>query len=89
VLAHALQGALSHAKIEIVGHTDNAGTESYNLDLSERRALAIKAFLVSALIQPKNRFTIKFYGESQPIESNETEEKRALNRRVEFIRMDN
>ncbi len=41
-------GALSHAKIEIVGHTDNAGTESYNLDLSERRALAIKAFLVSA-----------------------------------------
>jgi len=87
--AHALQRALSHAKIEIVGHTDNSGTEHYNLGLSKRRAQAIKAFLVSAYNIAENRLTIKFYGESQPLESNETEEKRAINRRVEFIRVDN
>jgi outer membrane protein OmpA-like peptidoglycan-associated protein len=56
------------------------------LDLSQRRAEAIKEFLVSAYGIASDRLTIQAYGESQPIETNETESGRAMNRRVEFMR---
>ncbi|MDM8560681.1 OmpA family protein [Candidatus Parabeggiatoa sp. HSG14] len=85
--ANALQGGLSDVKIAIAGHTDAIGTEAYNLDLSEHRAQSVKAFLVSAYNIAENRLTIKALGESQPIESNDTEEGRTKNRRVEFIRV--
>jgi outer membrane protein OmpA-like peptidoglycan-associated protein len=86
--ANALQ-SLSDAQIVIVGHTDDSGTEAYNLNLSERRARSVKAFLVSAYDIAENRLTIKAFGESQPIETNVTESGRMKNRRVEFIRNEN
>jgi len=70
-------------KLFILAHTDNIGTEAYNLDLSERRAKSVKTFLVQKGLPPP---TIRFhgYGFSKPIADNSTEEGRAKNRRVEF-----
>ncbi len=70
-------------KVEIAGHTDSIGSEAYNLRLSQRRAEAVVRYLVSKGISP-DRLIAKGYGESQPIAPNDTEEGRALNRRVEF-----
>jgi OmpA-OmpF porin, OOP family len=70
-------------KILIFAHTDNIGSEEYNLDLSERRAKSVKTELVKRGIYPPS---IRFRGRgfSQPIATNETDEGRAQNRRVEF-----
>ena len=65
-----------------VGHTDNIGTKEYNLGLSERRANAVKEYLVSKGVE-KNRIYTEGKGLSQPIASNSTAEGRAKNRRVE------
>jgi outer membrane protein OmpA-like peptidoglycan-associated protein len=70
--------------IEIAGHTDNYGEDAYNLDLSTRRAKAVVAFLVQNKIAA-TRLKFKGLGESQPIATNETDEGRAQNRRVEFL----
>jgi outer membrane protein OmpA-like peptidoglycan-associated protein len=70
-------------EIEIVGHTDNAGPDPYNLKLSERRAKAVVAYLSKKGIA-KERTKAQFYGETKPVETNETEEGREKNRRVEF-----
>jgi outer membrane protein OmpA-like peptidoglycan-associated protein len=70
--------------IEIAGHTDNYGEDAYNLDLSTRRAKAVVAFLVQNKIAA-TRLKFKGFGESQPIATNETDEGRAQNRRVEFL----
>jgi hypothetical protein len=70
-------------RIEIEGHTDNQGTDSYNLDLSMKRAQAVYAYLLDHGISP-SRLSFKGYGESMPVSSNETEEGRALNRRTEI-----
>jgi outer membrane protein OmpA-like peptidoglycan-associated protein len=69
--------------ILIEGHTDNVGTDAYNLALSEKRANAVGDYLKAQGITA-SRLTIKFYGESQPKVDNLTAENRALNRRVEF-----
>jgi outer membrane protein OmpA-like peptidoglycan-associated protein len=70
-------------EIEISGHTDNVGADEYNVNLSQGRAKSVVEFLVTAGI-PKERLTFKGYGKSQPIASNDTEEGRRENRRVEF-----
>jgi OOP family OmpA-OmpF porin len=70
-------------KVEIQGHTDNIGTDAYNQQLSERRATAVRDYLVAKGIDPK-RLIVKGYGESVPIADNNTEEGRTLNRRIEF-----
>ena len=70
-------------KIEISGHTDNIGTESFNELLSQRRADAVVNYLVDKGVD-KNRLVAKGYGQSNPVESNDTEEGRASNRRTEF-----
>ncbi len=70
-------------EIEISGHTDNKGSDEYNLTLSQGRSQSVVDYLASQSIQP-SRLTAKGYGESKPIETNETEEGRANNRRVEF-----
>jgi len=70
--------------IEIVGHTDALGDDDYNLDLSRRRALAVVSFLQENKIS-KNRLRSHGEGEAKPISSNETDEGRAQNRRVEFV----
>lgn len=64
------------------GHTDNTGSDDYNMGLSERRAEAVARFL-SANGVNGDRFTVVGYGESQPIASNEDSSGRAMNRRVE------
>ncbi|SDK64495.1 WD40-like Beta Propeller Repeat [Catalinimonas alkaloidigena] len=70
-------------KIEISGHTDYIGSDAYNKALSQRRAEAVYSYLVKNGIA-KDRLTAKGYGEERPTASNETEEGRAQNRRVEF-----
>jgi len=69
--------------VELDGHTDSTGPAAYNLGLSERRAQAVKAHLVENGIAA-DRLTIKGFGETQPIASNDTAEGRAENRRVGF-----
>lgn len=67
----------------IEGHTDNTGSDAHNLQLSEKRAVAVSDFLRSQSIA-SSRLKTAFYGESQPKSSNDTEANRAKNRRVEF-----
>lgn len=70
--------------VEIGGHTDAVGTKAYNLNLSQRRAEAVKDFLTKKGIDPR-RVKAKGYGESKPLVSNDDEEEgREYNRRVEF-----
>lgn len=69
-------------RVEIAGHTDNRASAEYNKDLSQRRAESVKAYLVENGIA-KDRIRAKGYGESEPVASNETEEGRQKNRRVE------
>jgi OOP family OmpA-OmpF porin len=71
-------------KMEIQGHTDSKGTAAYNLKLSERRAEAVKAYLVKDEAIKPERLTTKGYGLTKPVTTNATEEGRAKNRRVEF-----
>ncbi len=70
--------------VEIQGHTDSKGSDEYNLSLSDRRAAAVVAYLVTNLGVDASRLTSKGYGESMPIATNDTDAGRALNRRVEF-----
>jgi OOP family OmpA-OmpF porin len=69
--------------IEIAGHTDAKGSDTYNENLSQGRSQSVVDYLVSQGID-RGRLQAHGYGESKPIDSNETEEGRANNRRVEF-----
>ena len=69
--------------VEVQGHTDSIGTDSYNLGLSQRRAEAVKAYLISRGLSAAV-LTAKGFGKTKPIASNETAEGRAQNRRVAF-----
>lgn len=70
-------------KIEISGHTDSKGADAYNKTLSNNRAKAVVDYLISKGIAA-DRLTSVGYGEEQPIDSNDTEEGRQMNRRTEF-----
>lgn len=70
--------------IEVQGHTDSKGSETYNQNLSEQRAGAVSGYLSGKGIA-YNRLTIKGFGESLPKYSNDTSEGQAENRRVEFL----
>ena len=69
--------------IEVEGHTDSIGSDDYNLDLSRRRATAVRDFLVTQGIQSAN-IVARGFGESQPKSTNDSAEGRQLNRRVEI-----
>jgi outer membrane protein OmpA-like peptidoglycan-associated protein len=73
-------------KLNVSGHTDNIGDNSFNLGLSQRRAAAVKDALVTRYKIAPDRLATSGYGASQPIESNKTLEGRARNRRVELQR---
>ena len=70
-------------RVRINGHTDNVGDDSYNQDLSERRARAVVDYLTQRGIDP-DRLGSRGYGEARPVAANATDEGRQANRRVEF-----
>ena len=69
--------------VEVQGHTDNVGKYDYNMDLSERRAQAVRTYLINQGV-PAERLTAHGYGPDRPIDDNKTKAGRAKNRRVEF-----
>ena len=71
------------ADVELAGHTDADGEDAFNQALSEKRAQAVMDYLVRAGL-PANRFTAIGYGSSQPVASNDTDEGKAQNRRIDF-----
>ena len=85
--ADVLQQELPQAILVIAGHTDNIGSDAYNLDLSKRRAAAVKAFLIGNYQIDETRLLIHPYGERQPLTPNDTADGQAQNRRVEFVRV--
>jgi len=70
--------------IEVQGHTDNTGTDNYNMSLSKKRASTVSKYLNAGGIS-SNRLTRRGYGESAPNYTNDTEDGRSQNRRVEFL----
>jgi outer membrane protein OmpA-like peptidoglycan-associated protein len=74
-------------RFSIEGHTDSQADEAYNLDLSKRRSAAVKEALVKRFEILAERLATTGYGESKPIADNATLEGRALNRRVELVRL--
>lgn len=73
-------------KLQIEGHTDSVGNADHNLDLSRRRAEAVKSVLVSQFKVDAARLTTKGLGATKPVDTNDTTQGRAQNRRVEFVR---
>jgi outer membrane protein OmpA-like peptidoglycan-associated protein len=73
-------------KLGIEGHTDSIAGDAYNLDLSQRRAAAVKTALTAAYAVAPQRLTTAGFGESRPKDRNDTLEGRARNRRVELVR---
>ncbi len=67
---------------KLSAHTDSLGDDTYNLELSDKRASAVKQALINLGIEA-NRITTKGYGETMPVANNATSEGRAQNRRVE------
>ncbi|MDX1756534.1 MAG: OmpA family protein [Marinobacter sp.] len=80
--AEALKGQ-TDLSVELAGHTDSVGSDSYNLELSQARADSVRNYLIEQGVDP-GQMTAVGYGETQPVRSNDTEEGRERNRRVEF-----
>jgi OOP family OmpA-OmpF porin len=72
----------SDLQVDVEGHTDSTGPESYNERLSQQRAQAVVDLLVNQYGIESRRLEARGYGESQPVASNDTREGRAQNRRV-------
>ena len=82
-----LAKAMDHnpgAKLKLEGHTDNVGDGSQNMNLSTRRAKAVKNYLIGQGVSG-SRITAKGFGETKPVDTNDTKEGRKHNRRVEMI----
>lgn len=73
----------TNARIMVKGHTDNVGSEEFNLNLSKERAMAVVDYLVKKGVS-RAKLAYDYYGMSRPLMSNDTEEGRSMNRRVEF-----
>ncbi len=80
----ALLNENPNMKIQINGHTDNVGSDADNLKLSEDRAKAVKDYLIQKGIS-SSRLKSKGFGETQPIDTNDTQEGKQNNRRTEFV----
>ena len=74
----------SQIKVLVEGHTDSVGSDSYNLKLSQRRAKSVRQHLIKVEKIAADRLTSKGFGETKPIDSNDTMEGKERNRRVEF-----
>ena len=86
VVAEAMK-AEPGLKLRIEGHTDSTGDAAKNLDLSKRRAEAVKAALVSQFGVGADRLTTEGLGQTKPVKPNDTPQGRAENRRVEFVKL--
>lgn len=75
-------------RVEVGGHTDSQGSDSYNLGLSEERAAAVRTWLIERGSVPADRLTSAGFGETRPIDTNKTPQGREKNRRVEFRLLD-
>jgi hypothetical protein len=73
-------------KVQVVGHTDNQGTPDYNLDLSRRRAASVVRALTSNFGVAASRLSSFGCGPSSPVASNDSEDGKAKNRRVELVK---
>jgi uncharacterized repeat protein (TIGR01451 family)/fimbrial isopeptide formation D2 family protein len=82
-VAQVLNAHMEINSVEVQGHTDSQGNDAYNLDLSQRRAKQVMAYLIKKGVDAK-RLTSQGYGETQPIADNKTVKGRATNRRVVF-----
>jgi len=71
----------------VIGHTSSDGDDKANMELSKKRAAAVKDILVSEFGLDASRFEPEGKGESQPVADNKTKEGKVLNRRVEFIKL--
>lgn len=74
-------------KVKIIGHTDSDGADAANADLSKRRAASVKAELIKVFAVNGDRLSVDGLGEGQPVAPNDTPSNKALNRRVEFIKL--
>ena len=81
----ALGHKKNQAEVRVIGHTDSTGAEAYNQKLSERRAQSVAGFIEQMKESPDTNVEYMGKGESEPLESNDTREGRAANRRVEII----
>jgi OOP family OmpA-OmpF porin len=74
-------------RLSIEGHTDSDGADDYNMDLSKRRAESVRTYLISNFKIAADRLESKGWGESKPIDKNDTPEGKANNRRVELVKL--
>ncbi|MDX1652937.1 MAG: OmpA family protein [Brumimicrobium sp.] len=81
-MARILEG-IHDLRVKVTGHTDAVGTDEYNIELSKRRAKAIKDYFKSRGIEPE-KLEIDFKGERQPVDTNNTPAGKQRNRRVDF-----
>ncbi|WP_207099827.1 OmpA family protein [Paracoccus shandongensis] len=73
-----------NSRVQVVGHTDNTGSQAFNMDLSQRRAQSVASILTAAGVAPA-RLVATGQGMNQPVASNDTAQGRAQNRRVEIL----
>ncbi len=73
-----------YKKVIIEGHTDNKGTDAYNMNLSQRRAVQVRRWMIQKYAIDGSKLTSKGLGESVPVDTNKTDQGRQNNRRVEF-----
>lgn len=71
------------ARFEVIGHTDSDGSDDFNQQLSEARAIAVVNYLTRSGVDA-NRLVPVGFGETKPVAPNDTDENKALNRRIEF-----
>ena len=83
-LAEKLKGENKSVFVEIQGHTDNVGSEEYNLSLGEKRAEVVRRYLSQKGLA-LHRISVISYGESEPVADNKTREGRSANRRVVLV----
>jgi OOP family OmpA-OmpF porin len=74
----------SNQKVTIQGYTDSVGSDAYNQVLSQKRSESVKGFLVQSGVSA-DQITARGFGEANPVASNDTDEGRRLNRRVDVI----
>jgi outer membrane protein OmpA-like peptidoglycan-associated protein len=86
-VGEALKGTPGVRKVSIEGHTDTVGKAEHNLELSQKRAESVRAWLIKEGIDP-GRLVAKGWGGTKPVASNDSSKGRADNRRVEFVIID-